>query len=103
MRGPPVRWYTIDRSYRPGLPPIHVVSEIVGYVDRGRAWPAPLTDPEALTREELCSIPGGADALARWEARDDSAYQALMDAMAEEADAEAAEAVEVARRVLRSV
>ena len=40
-----MRWYTIDRSYRPGLPPIHVVSEIIGYVDQGRAWPAPLTDP----------------------------------------------------------
>lgn len=102
-----MRWYTIDRSYRPGLPPIHVVSEIVGYVDRrgdGRAWPAPLTDPEALSREELCAIPGGADALARWETGNDSAYQALMDAMAEEADAETADEVaELARRALRSV
>lgn len=102
-----MRWYTIDRSYRPGLPPIHVVSEIVGYVDHagdGRSWPAPLTDPEALSREELRAIPGGAEALARWESGDDSAYQALMDAMAEEADVEAAEGVaEILRRALRSV
>lgn len=99
-----MRWYTIDRSYRPGLPPIHVVSEIIGYVDQGRAWPAPLTDPEALSREELCAIPGGAEALARWESGNDSAYQALMNAMAEEAVAETADGVaEILRRALRSV
>jgi hypothetical protein len=60
--------------------------------------------PEALSREELCAIPGGAEALARWESGNDSAYQALMNAMAEEAVAETADGVaEILRRALRSV
>lgn len=80
-----MRYYEIERqtSY-PDVPGVHVIAEVIGFNDRfGAAWPGGCSNGERpkdfIGRDELVAIPGGAEALRRWNTGEDESYQSLQD------------------------
>jgi hypothetical protein len=95
------RWYGLDNDG-------NVIVEWAGHIEDDRWRVDDEVIPPPITREELLVRPGGADALAQWNAGDDSAHQGYEDRVIREVHEsslieEAEFAAEEARTRLRSV